>query len=89
MLSSISPYELLYASRPKPVSSFNTAYDLYSQMQNEYYKPSIQVPESTPAPSNDTALTEQAPSATKRTHYIADIHARHNAANRLHPTKRI
>ena len=89
MLSSISPYELLCASRPKPVSSFITAYDLYSQTQNEYRNPVYQVPESMPVPSNDTEFTQQSPSAAKRTHYIAYIHARHNAANRLQPAKRI
>lgn len=86
MLSPISPYELLCASRPKPNSSIVTAYDLYSKALNESHTPSIHHPASL---SSEDAVFSQMPHAMKRTHYIADIHARHNAANRLQSTRRI
>lgn len=88
MLESISPYALLCVSRPKPVPTIVTAYDLYSQAQQRRE----QSPQ-TPAPAAVQAdMPAEPPSPrplstvpARRTHYIADIQSRHSAALRRTP----
>jgi len=88
----ISPYELLRASKPLPRPSVVTPYDLYSRIQQEPAAPfpsetafpmeAALLPEAArqaePAPPASTAL----PAAARKTHYISDIHSRHSAAGR-------
>ena len=61
MLESVSPYALLRASIPKPVSSTSTAYDLFSVAQSAAQaSPAVQEapplrpsPSAQPAPANE------------------------------------
>jgi len=79
-MESISPYALLQASRPKHTPTLVTAYDLFSTVQSETNHSGAQVP-SPPAPTVQTTMSPQKAgtnSAFPRTHYIRDIHARHN-----------
>ena len=89
MLESISPYALLCASKPKPISAPPDAYDLFSQIaqqqgsaaapaQQSESLSSARIPDNT---HQSAGYPEYAPIKTK-THYIADIHARHSKANR-------
>lgn len=85
MLDSISPYALLQASRPKPTPTLVTAYDLYSAAHAAAQSdpaPDPQPPQRTDTPSPIPAAQKP---ATRRTHYIADIKSRHNAAVRRAP----
>ena len=90
MLESVSPYALLCASKPKPAPTIVTAYDLYSQSQQNQAQIS---PPQTPAPAAaqaDTPAGQSTPNLpssvpARRTHYIADIQARHSAAIRRAP----
>ena len=72
-----SPYALLQSSRPKPPQTITTHYDLYS-LSGQSSVRDTPVQEPLPA-SPEQAIT---PPAAKRTHYIADIHARHTGAMR-------
>jgi len=79
----ISPYELLRASKPQPPQSVVTPYDLYSRIQQKepaYRQDSIS-PVPPPAPSERACSAAAAP-AVRRTHYISDIHAKHSTADR-------
>ena len=96
MLESVSPYALLRASIPRPVSSQATAYDLFSVAQSvPQAAPSMQAaPQIEPSPQPQPEPTAQAepvaqaaPAAqvapripARRTHYISDIQTRHTAA---------
>lgn len=92
MSSPISPYALLCASKPKPAPTLVTAYDLYSAAQS-FSAPasgenvSAEIP-TVPARSTVPPRLDQAsaapltPPSAKRTHYIAEIQSRHNAARR-------
>ena len=79
MLDSISPYALLRASKPKTPEVFTTAYDRFSAAQQQASPPypaeAIRrtVPFSEPQPDTN-------PIPIRRTHYIADIHAKHACA---------
>jgi len=81
MLCSVSPYELLRASKPRQTPTVVTPYDLYSHSQqpmqadNAVPSPDAQLPGDVHAPAQEA-------SGEKRTHYIAQIHARHGAAQR-------
>lgn len=82
MADSISPYALLKASKPRPMPVMVTSYDLFSAVHNQAASPA---PSPAPAAMQEavqppTAKPLMTPSA--RTHYIADIHARHNMAVR-------
>lgn len=90
MLESISPYELLKRSKPKPPAAYVTDYDLYSAAQQGEPFPKTQPfpDQSMPAAVPAASLTRQTmpmhalparPSASK-THYIADIKTRHSRA---------
>lgn len=96
MSQSISPYALLRASKPKPAPTITTAYDLYSAAQSvspaspASSQPVI-VQDAVSAPDGRETTSQQAPLQTaarmplvpaRRTHYIADIQTRHNAALR-------
>ena len=89
MLESISPYALLCASKPKPAPTIVTAYDLYSQAQHSREQASA--PEApAPAVRAEGSAAQSAPRPIpsmpdRRTHYIADIKARHSAAVRRAP----
>ena len=85
MLSSLSPYELLTASRPKPSSTFSTSYDLYCTFKHESAEMQSNSLHDAAPVSSDNNITPPPEHSlqVKRTHYIADIHARHNAANRF------
>lgn len=88
MLDSVSPYALLRASMPKPAQTVVTAYDLFSAAQQAPVSPAQPPCSSTPPAS----ASQEAPPAAqqssvysapaRRTHYIADIKTRHNAALR-------
>ena len=73
-----SPYALLCASKPKPPQTVTTEYDLYS----------LSLPAAADSlPLQEPAVTMSMPTqsaspAAKRTHYIADIQARHTSAMR-------
>ena len=77
----ISPYALLCACKPHHAPTMVTPYDLYSAAQN-------QTETMLPQPSNEVKPEPkaEAPRQTasaypqKRTHYIQDIHSRHNRA---------
>ena len=77
MLSDVSPYALLSASKPRPAEGVITPYDLYSQSQQ------LQrcEPESPPAPQSLPIDPSPQAAPSRRTHYIADIQSRHSAAN--------
>jgi len=89
---SVSPYELLCASKPRQLPTVVTAYDMYSAAQMpSATAPSVSIPNETSSGINgnqqllsayDASFASLAPPASSRTHYIADIHARHNAATR-------
>lgn len=70
-----SPYALLQASKPKPPHTMTTQYDLFSLGTGQSEHTAQQtIPPAEPMPAQSTA-----PPARK-THYIADIHARHAGA---------
>lgn len=79
MLDSISPYALLRASKPQAPEVFTTAYDRFSaaqhQTSSQYPVEAMHhtVPFSEPQPDTNSA-------PIRRTHYIADIHAKHTCA---------
>ena len=88
MLSSLSPYELLTASKPKPTSTFSTfstSYDLYSIANHDQadIHPNLSHNDLPIHNSENTTPLEHSHQINKRTHYIADIHAHHNAVNRF------
>ena len=99
MSSPISPYALLCASKPKPAPTLVTAYDLYSAAQSSFAPASngnvsdeiLNVPSRSTVPprSDQPSAAPLTPPSAKRTHYIAEIQSRHNAARRssvtLHP----
>ncbi len=79
---SLSPYALLCACKPKPAPTVVTAYDLYSQQSAAQSaaksEPAVSaVPEPRTPPSAPPAAAP-----LSRTHYIAGIQSRHNAATR-------
>lgn len=76
MLSNVSPYELLCASRPAVPAA--APYDLYSRLQQES-APSPEVPP-TPQIGLPAPLAPLPP--VKKTHYISDIHMKHSTAGR-------
>lgn len=93
MPSMISPYALLCASKPQPAPTITTPYDLYSMAHLSSHDAAF--------PSNSTSVSaEELPPISKpvhtnstyvpphRTHYLADIHARHTAACMKISTKR-
>lgn len=91
MLESVSPYELLKASRPRQTPTFATAYDLYSAASTQENLPRAQAASAeaaAPAPQPSDPAPKPCPTAAppvRRTHYIADIKTRHNAAMRSAP----
>ena len=78
---SVSPYALLKASKPKPPQTMTTSYDLYSLLGEESNSDMPRQQQPAPSPGQ-TAPDAAAQPASKRTHYIADIHARHTDAMR-------
>ena len=85
MLDSVSPYALLRASIPRGTPTVSTAYDLFSAVQQS---PEVQVPDlrrTAELPAGEDAPAAPPaplPPPARRTHYIADIQTRHNAAVR-------
>jgi len=83
MPESVSPYALLCASKPKPAPTIVTTYDLYSAAQGTLPPSSYT---SVPIAQNSVAAKTPETNGSAiypsplRTHYIADIHARHNHA---------
>lgn len=71
----LSPYALLKKCRPAQPAVFVTAYDAYSTAQGRE-PPSLQAPPPA-SPSSPPPI-----SSFTKTHYIADINARHNRAFR-------
>ena len=92
MSSPISPYALLCASKPKPTPTVVTAYDLYSAAQSSFVpasdgniydeSPNVPARSTVPPRSNQASAAPLTPPSAKRTHYIAEIQSRHNAARR-------
>ena len=88
MLDSVSPYALLRASIPKPAQTVVTAYDLFSAAQQTPASPPQLPCSDVPATSarQEEPPVSPPPSAfsppARRTHYIANIKTRHNAALR-------
>lgn len=95
MSNPLSPYALLCASKPKPPATVVTPYDLYSAAQDvsrpASFEPVQQPPVmQSPDPGASQASAEPSVPArtcgnmplvpTRKTHYIADIKTRHNAA---------
>lgn len=84
MLSSLSPYELLCSSKPKHVAAPTSVNDHYSAAHAESID-TLQLfsldRETDPGIKGNLFFSTTPPA--KRTHYIADIHARHNAAIRF------
>lgn len=83
MLESLSPYQLLKASSVK--TPFHTPCDAFEKRNaaTQAIEPPP-LPIVPPVPSPDTPAA-QIPPQFKRTHYIADIHSRHSAAQRYLP----
>ena len=79
MVSHVSPYALLCASRPRPAASVVTPYDLYSRLQQEA---AVQQPTASPAIAQENPpVSDMLPSPARKTHYISDIHQRHSKAD--------
>lgn len=77
----VSPYELLRSCIPRPAETVVTPYDLYSAVQAQQGGPSAAT-----APMREPDEPPHAepplPPPARRTHYIADIRARHELAQR-------
>lgn len=89
MQSSVSPYALLKASKPKPVPTIVTPYDLYSSAyaQHTDASPASDSPDLTASDAPHHQSPQRRVQAypndpSRRTHYISDIHSRHNQAIR-------
>ena len=83
MTKSISPYALLKACKPKGVSHHQPgAYDLFSSAAQNYKSDVEEKPLSAHSPEQSAAASRHVPPHEKKTHYIADIHARHSTAER-------
>lgn len=85
MVSSISPYALLLACKPKESHGFITEYDLFSTIQSSSRAPSDSDQHSTYKPhgvSTEYSVCDQMGihSQKTRTHYISSINARHDKA---------
>lgn len=88
MPDNISPYALLRASKPRPTPTIVTAYDLYSQAQREETPPPAAAPVQPAAPIAPPVPAKSAATPpARRTHYIAEIQSRHNAALRGTPMR--
>ena len=72
----VSPYELLRSCIPKQPETTVTPYDLFSAVQAQ---PQAPAPSAPPAPMQADAPPVPPP---RRTHYIAQIRARHDLAQR-------
>ncbi len=84
MLESLSPYQLLKASRPKSPTYIDTAPQKTDHAVVPAYEPPPSIPD---APANAAPSTQQSiRKQNQRTHYISDIHSRHAAAQRYLPT---
>jgi len=84
MAMALSPYALLRASKPKPPQTVTTSYDLYSLSLPAAVSPDVPTPQ-TDAVNPTTPEQSTASPPPRRTHYIADIHARHTSALRHTP----
>ena len=82
MLESISPYTLLCQSKPQQPQRITTDYDRFSIKQAHLCEADTDCPD---FEMPFEQLAKQNPSIPKRTHYIADIHARHKSAMRNAP----
>lgn len=89
MLESISPYALLKASKPKPANAQQNAVDTFSctvqhhaAFSSENQKAYLSASEEQAAVPFSVAATHEYAPPYKKTHYIADIHARHSTASR-------
>jgi len=99
MPSSLSPYALLKASKPRQMPTVITTYDLFSTAQMEPHSMSSATEQAEASPVNPRIQEYERnqtpfsplyiPKSTQRTHYIADIHARHNAAGCHSPMRPI
>ena len=78
---SVSPYALLCSCKPKPPRTAVTPYDLYSAVQSGAADASS-APEPAPKPVPAAAQETPLPPPAQRTHYIAQIRARHEQAQR-------
>jgi len=80
----VSPYELLRASKPQSTQSIVTAYDLYSCIKQK--EPAVKQDSICPVPQAEPfehpSASSSRLSASQRTHYISDIHAKHSIAGR-------
>lgn len=83
MPSYISPYALLRASKPKPLTAAASQYDLFSLSQtgSTLTEAGIHSRETIAADIPAPAM-QPASSPIQRTHYISDIHTRHTKASR-------
>ena len=80
MLSTVSPYALLTASKPRPAPHHTSAYDLYSIAQDQ--PPSSGFFE-TAAMADPPELPMAPPGYTqpaRKTHYVSEIKTKHSAA---------
>ena len=73
----VSPYELLCSCKPRPPRTTVTPYDLFSAVQAR-----ADVAPSAPEPLIAAAQEPPLPPPASRTHYIAQIRARHEQAQR-------
>ena len=80
MLQGISPYEFLCQSKPVKPQHIPTEYDRFSTGTPHHYE-QASCPPDVMTPAKLPEIIEN-PSPAKRTHYIADIHARHSSAIR-------
>lgn len=76
MDASASPYALLRVCAQNKPPKIPSAYDLYSAMQPSHTVQ--QVPPEPPIQPFDTPQRSQ----PQKTHYVTDIHARHQAAGK-------
>ena len=82
MLESISPYTLLQQSKPKQPKQISTNYDQSYSGEENNQSPVLSNPSLKHVIESEASPVS---SPVRRTHYIADIHARHSSAIRHAP----
>lgn len=82
MFSSVSPYALLSACKPRPYQANTSRYDLYSIVQDQPQSPVIEeLAEKKPAEAQTLPVSSASQiAASRKTHYVSDIKTKHSAA---------
>lgn len=80
MPETLSPYALLCASKPKPPATVVTPYDLFSASQQTNADTYSHTSDALSAQTHEQSPPYKNFLPSEKTHYISDIHARHNKA---------